>query len=96
MVLVCMKSVLVLHTSCCLVYICHGVLKVRTGPAAETRNETSRLLQTKHVLTMTEDFEMLLFSTPLRLSLQPHVHRGWYSIVVATVNPVIVWSVVNS
>lgn len=25
-----------------------------------------------------------------------HVHRGWYSIVAATVNPVIVWSVVNS
>lgn len=71
MVLVCMKSALVLHASCCLVYICHGVLKVRTGPAAETRDETSRLLQTKHELTMTEDFEMLLFFTPLRLSLQP-------------------------
>lgn len=41
MVLLCMKSILVLHKSCCLVYICHAVLKVRTGPAAKTWTETS-------------------------------------------------------
>lgn len=41
MVLLCMKSILALHKSCCLVYICHAVLKVRTGPAAKTWTETS-------------------------------------------------------
>lgn len=36
MVPLCLKGILVLHKFCCLVYICHAVLKVRTGPAVET------------------------------------------------------------
>lgn len=40
-VLLMMKSTLVLRESCCLVYTCHAALKVRTGPAAEARVQTS-------------------------------------------------------
>lgn len=63
-----MKSILVLHKSCCLVYICHAVLKVRTGPAAEAWNETySSFFRPK---TMTEDFGDVPASTLFRFPLQ--------------------------